>query len=166
VVQRGDKRLVLRDGQPGLEYNQIGEVAFSADGRSLAYEAQKGKSRVLVLDGREWPLQAEVVHGSLLVSPNNKRLALVACAKDKCQVMVDGRPHPPFDFVITETLKFSRNSQHTGYLALKGGKLQVVVDGKVLSQLGILSEGNKALQESMTQAENADAEENGEDKKE
>jgi hypothetical protein len=43
VVQRGEKNLVIRDGQPGPEYDQVGEVAFSADGRSLAYEARRGE---------------------------------------------------------------------------------------------------------------------------
>ncbi len=157
--------VLLRDGQSGPEYDQIGEVAFSIDGRSLAYEAQKGKSRVLVLDGREWPLEAEVVQGSLMVSPDNKRLALVAVAQDKWQVMVDGRPDPPFDFVIAETLKFSRNSKHSGYLALKGAKLQVVVDGKTQAQFDILGEGNKSLEEFLSQAEQADLEKNGEEPK-
>jgi hypothetical protein len=165
VVERGEKMVLLRDGQAGPEYDQIGEVAFSADGRSLAYEAQKGKSRVLVLDGREWPLEAEVVQGSLVVSPDNKRLALVAMAQDKWQVMVDGRPDPPFDFVMIDTLKFSRNSKHSGYLALKGTKLQVMVDGKTQAQFDILSEGNKSLQEFLSQAEQADLGKNGEEPK-
>jgi hypothetical protein len=157
--------VLLRDGQSGPEYDQIGQIASSADGRSLAYEAQKGKSHVLVLDGREWPLEAEVVQGSLTVSPDNKRLALVAYAKDKWQVMVDGRPDPPFDFVITETVKFSRNSKHSGYLALKGAKLQVVVDGKAQAQFDILSDGNQALREFLSQAELRDMEKNGEEPK-
>lgn len=157
VVQQGAKQLVLRDGEPGPEYDRIGAVAFSADGRTLAYEALKGKQKVVVLDEQEWPLDAEVVQGSLTMSPDSKRLALVACAKDKCQVMVDGRPDPPFDYVFPDTLRFSSDSRHTGYLAFKGKRLQVVVDGRVRDRLDILTEGNKALTEYLYQAAGTEA---------
>ncbi len=157
VVQQGAKQLVLRDGKPGPEYDRIGAVAFSADGRTLAYEAIKGKQRVVVLDDQEWPLDADVVQGSITMSRDSKRLALVAYAKDKYQVMVDGRPDPPFDYVFPATLRFSPDSRHTGYLALKGKKLQVVVDGKVRERLDILSAGDQALMEYLSRAESAAA---------
>jgi hypothetical protein len=156
VVQRGAKQLVVRDSQPGPEYDRIGALAFSADGRILAYEAWKGQQQVVVLGEQEWPLEAEVVQDSFRMSPDSKRLALVACANHKCQVMVDGRPDPPFDFIFPPTLKFSPNSKHIGYLALKGGKLLVVVDGKVVDHLDILTEGSQALKESLSRADQAD----------
>lgn len=166
VVQRGDKQVVIRDGQSGLEYDQVGEVAFSADGNSLAYEAKQGEAHLLVLDGREWPLNAEVVQGSLKVSPDNLRLALAARAGGKWQVMVNGRPDPPFDFVFTETLKFSPDGKHFGYLALKEEKLQVVVDGQVKRQLEVLTEGKEALADTLSLYEDAKEEKAGEGKKE
>jgi hypothetical protein len=166
VVQRDDKQVVVRDGKPGPEYDHIGEVAFSADGESLAYEAQKGKQHLMVLDDKEWPLKAEVVQESFKVSPDNKRLALVTWHQDKWQVMVDGRPDPPFDFIFAETLKFSPNSTHTGYLALTGDKLAAVVDGKVRGQWSILPLGDKALQEALNQADATDVAKKGEENKE
>jgi len=156
VVQRGDKQLVILDERPGPEYDRIGIIAFSADGRSLAYEALKGKQKIVVLDEQEWPLDVDMVQDSFTLSPDNKRLALVACSRGKCLVMVDGRPDPPFDHVFLETIRFSPDSQHTGYLAIKGKKLQVVVDGKVREQMDILTEGNKALTEFLSRADQAD----------
>jgi hypothetical protein len=155
-VQRGDKQVVIHDGQSGPEYDQVSEVTFSADGESLVYEAKKGKEHLVVLDGREWPLKAEVVQESFRLSPDNKRLALVAWHQDKWQVMVDGRPDPPLDFIFTGTLKFSHDSKHAGYLALKGGKLTALVDGKVRGQWDILATGNKALEELLCQAEDTE----------
>jgi hypothetical protein len=153
VVERGDKNLVLLDGQAGPEYDLVGEVAFSADGNSLAYEARRGKDHVVVLDGREVPITAEVVQNSFKVSPDHKRLALATFAKDAWLVLVDGRPHPAFDFVFIDTLAFSADSRRLGYLALKRGKLQVVVDGKVWQELEILPQGKNILQEFLSQAE-------------
>ena len=99
------------------------------------------------------------------MSPDNKRLALVACSRGKCLVMVDGRPDPPFDHVFLETIRFSPDSQHTGYLAIKGKKLQVVVDGKVREQMDILTEGNKVLTEYLSRAESAEAPKTGGEEK-
>ena len=166
VVQREDKQVVIRDGQDGPAYDQVDEVTFSADGDSLAYKARKGAHNLMVLDDREWPLKAEVVQDSFLVSPDNKRLALVTWHQDKWQVMVDGRPDPPFDFIFSETLRFSPNSSHIGYLALKGVKLAAVVDGKVRGQWDVLSLGDKALKEALSQADNLDVARKGEEKKE
>lgn len=156
VVQRGAKQLVILNDQAGPEYDRIGIITFSADGRSLAYEAVKGKQKVVVLDEQEWPLDVDMVQDSFTLSPDNKRLALVACSRGKCLVMVDGRPDPPFDHVFLETIRFSPDSQHTGYLAIKGEKLQVVVDGKVRGQMDILTEGNKALTEFLSRADQAE----------
>ncbi len=155
LVQRDDKQVVVRDGQPGPEYDQVSEVTFSTDGESLAYEAKRGRQHLMVLDEREWPLKAEVVQDSFKVSPDNKRLALVARHQDKWQVMVDGRPNPPFDFIFIETLKFSSNSAHTGYLALTGAKLAAVVDGRVRGQWEVTAAGSKALEDLLRQAEDA-----------
>ena len=158
VVQRGDKQLVVLDGQAGPEYDEVSRFTFSADGRTLAYEARRGEARLLVLGNREWPLDAKVVHGSLKLSPDSRRLALVGRKEGKWQVMLEGRPHQPFDFVFTDTLKFSPDSKRLGYLALKGGMLQVVVDGQVLRQLNIMLAGEKALKQYLSQAQEARAE--------
>jgi glucose/arabinose dehydrogenase len=166
VVQRQDQQVVIRDGQPGPAYDWVGEVAFSADGESLAYVAKKGRERVMVLDDREWPLKAAVVQDSLKVSPDHRRLALAARHQEKWQVMVDGRPDPPFDFIFMETFRFSPDSRRVGYLALKGNKLAAVVDGKVRGQWDILALGDKALKEALSRTDNVDVASQGEEKKE
>ena len=98
-------------------------------------------------------LAAQVVQDSFRVSPDNKRLALVARHQDKWQVMVDARPDPPFEFIFAETLRFSPNSAHTGYLALKGQKLVAVVNGQVKDQRDILAPGTRALEELLRQVD-------------
>lgn len=155
VVQRQDKQVVIRDGLPGPPYDWVGEVAFSADGESLAYEAKNGREQVMVLDDREWPLKAVVVHDSIRVSPDHKRLALAARHQDKWQAMVDARPDPPVDFIFMETFRFSPNSRHLGYLALKGNKLVAVADGTVRGRWDILALGDRVLDEALSRTDNA-----------
>jgi hypothetical protein len=110
----------------------------------------------VVLDDQEWPVKAQIVHDSFKVSPDNKRLALVALTGDKWQVMVDGRPDPPFDFIFIETLRFSADSRHTGYLAMKGQKLQAVVNGKSRGEWDVLTAGHQALERLLAQAESVE----------
>lgn len=158
VLRRGDKQLVLRDGRPGPEYDRVGEVAFSEDGSSLAYEALRGEERFLVVDGQELPLKATIFPGSLRMSPDNKRLALVAQAGSQWQVLVDGRPGPPFDFVFTDSVKFSPDAKRFGYLALKEAKLQVVVDHEIKRELDILAEGTEVLADTLSLYEESEGE--------
>jgi hypothetical protein len=145
VIQRGEKQLVRLDGISGPEYEEIARVAFMVEGHHLAYEAKRAGKWLLVLDGKEWPLDAEVAHGSIRVSPDYRRLALLAFDHGHWQAMVDGRPHAPFRFIWAETLQFSPDSKRVGYLALEGNRLAVVVDGKVQQRLNVLQEGSEAL---------------------
>jgi hypothetical protein len=157
IVQRGDKRLVRVDGIAGPEYEDVAGLTFMVDGHHMAYEAQRDGKRLLVLDGKEWPLKAEVAQGSIKVSPDYRRLALVAFNDGAWQAMVDGRPHSPFQYIWVETLQFSLDSEHLGYLALEGQKLAVVVDGKVKQRLEILKEGQETLRDLLREQEDAPA---------
>ncbi len=147
IVQRGDKKMVRLDGSLGPEYEDIDGLVFMADSHQLAYEAKREGKWLLVLDGKEWPVDAEVVHDSIQVSPDHRRLAFLGRGENKWQAMLDGKPGPRFDFIWAETLKFSGDSKHLGYLALDGDRLAVVVDGKVKKRLDIMKEGRQALAE-------------------
>lgn len=145
IIQRGDGQAVKVDGATGPEYEEIAGLAFMTDGHHLVYEGRRGGKWFLILDGKEWPLDAEVVHDSIRVSPDYRRLALLGHQDGKWQAMVDGRPHPPFQFIWAETLQFSPDSKHVGYLALDGNTLAVVVDGKVAQRFDILKKGKETL---------------------
>lgn len=154
IVRRGDKKMVRQDGILGPEYEDIAGLVFMVEGHHMAYEAKRDGKWLLVLDGKEWPLDAQVSQGSILVSPDHRRLALLGHHAGKWQAMVDGRPGPPFDFIWQETIRFSDDSDHVGYLALEGNRLAVVVDGKVKERLHILKDGKKTLAERLeSQAE-------------
>lgn len=147
IVQRGDKKMVRLDGVLGPEYDDIAGLIFMVEGHHMAYEAERDGKWQLVLDGKEWPLEADIVHNSIQVSPDHRRLTLLGHHEGKWQAMVDGQPGPPFDFIWRETIRFSPDSEHVGYLALDDHRLAVVVDGKVKKRLDILKEGKKDLAE-------------------
>ncbi len=74
ATKRGDKQIVVVDGQEGPEYDMIFQVGpiFSPDGKRLAYAAKKGQKWLVVMDGHEGPEYDGI--DRLDFSPNGKRL--------------------------------------------------------------------------------------------
>ena len=50
VAEKGGKRFIVLDGQPGTEYDVVGTPVFSPDGKRLAYAARKGEKWFVVVD--------------------------------------------------------------------------------------------------------------------
>jgi len=53
VTQGARKSFVVEEGRKGKEYDKVGLLAWSPDGRHLAYAASEGDKAFLVVDGRE-----------------------------------------------------------------------------------------------------------------
>ena len=99
---------VVRAGVPGPIYDEIGELATSADGAHLGYAARRGAAWRVVIDGREhdggrW---AE----SPVWSPDGARWGYLARRGDKAIAVVDGREFA-FDIALDGTLAFSRDGR-------------------------------------------------------
>ena len=52
---KGTNWLAVVDGQAGPEYDGVGSLIFSADGKRVGYAAKKEKQVVAVVDGQEGP---------------------------------------------------------------------------------------------------------------
>lgn len=131
---------VVVDGQSGAGYDGIAEgtILFSPDGKRIAYNAQQGGGRVVVLDGSPGPkIEATV---AILFSPDGGRLAYVACRGRRRFVVVDGRPGPEYD-TVAKTLYFSPDSTRLAYVAWRGGKPVVVADGRPGPEFDSIGEG-------------------------
>lgn len=68
--------------------------------------------------------------GSLRVSPDGKRFAVVVVHGDKWTVWVDGVESPEYDAVTDNSIHFSPDSKRVAYGATRGGKGFAVVDGQ------------------------------------
>jgi hypothetical protein len=68
-ARRGNKWLMVVDGDEGTEYHAVGRSSyvFSPDSRHLAYTAKRGDKWVVVVDGRETPGYDAFVPSSHLV---------------------------------------------------------------------------------------------------
>ena len=133
---------VVVDGKAGDKtYDMVPEeLAFSADGRRLACDAEvrdldgpTGPERITGMDAQRPP--AEFFHClDLAFSPDGSRFAHVAGPGGARCVVVDGNTGPPYQSISSWSLKFSPDSKRFAYGAqiLKPGymKYVMVVDGK------------------------------------
>lgn len=117
-------------GERNVDPND-GPPVFSPDGNRLAYVAQEGTQRYVILDGKPGPKYEAVYKGTLTFSPDSRRLAYIARKGGKAIAVVDGIEGGSYKDLLTSTLRFSPDGTKLAYAAqLESGKWAVVVDGQ------------------------------------
>jgi Tol biopolymer transport system component len=124
----------------------LGRPLFSPDNRRLAYVAYRNKSEkifsqvppfrvpvnhFLVVDGNEGEAFDRIVHGSVVFSPDSRRVAYAAEREGKYRIVVEGQEGPHFEDIYNPV--FSSDSQHFAYVGGKVGSRSAIVDGDVVS---------------------------------
>ena len=83
----------------------------SANGKRVAYVAEDGSERFVVVDGNEGYHYDDITIGSLTFSPDSQRLAYAAQRDDKWFVVVDGKEEREYDSLMKDSITFSPDSQ-------------------------------------------------------
>ena len=83
----------------------------------------------MLVDGQAGPEYDGVGDGSLLFSPDSKRVAYQAQNGGKSWMVVDGQKVGT-DYDQASGLIFSPDGNRVAYVAQKGGKMLVIVDGQ------------------------------------
>lgn len=134
------KSVVFTDGQPSKEYERVDSlhsIAFSPDGRRIAYVAYGRNQEMLVLDGLEGPPYDEIGHepsGSpsrrdIVFSTDGQRVAYAARKGEKqWTAVIDGREGTWYDLV--ENVRFSPDGRHVAFAAWRNGKAFAILDGR------------------------------------
>ncbi|MBI3597403.1 MAG: PD40 domain-containing protein [Nitrospirae bacterium] len=134
VARPGRRLILIRDEIPSPEYDEIGWIDFSPDGRRLAYSARIGDTWKVIADGvehgdYELALPFGGVEHPAFFSPDGRRLAYAAKHGGKWHAVIDGAEGPAFDFVDAFGGRFSPDSRRTVYKAERSGKQFIVADG-------------------------------------
>ena len=117
---------VMRDGQkvgPGHEMVYLSGLAFSADGKRIAYSAKRLERQVAVIDGQTGKMYDWVL--AIAFSADGKHVAYRAEDGDRHRIVLDSVEQESYDYVsrpVFTTPVFTRPSQLV-YLAAKGGAI-------------------------------------------
>jgi Tol biopolymer transport system component len=145
VVRDNDRAYVVIDNQPGEKYDQIEYLAFSPDGKHVAYAANTGRDQetpyvetgqwFVVLDGKQGELFDRI--RQLLFSPVGGRLAYIARKGDSWLVVVDDQSGPVYEpYQQIDDIVFSPDGRHLAYLAEGDKRTFLIIDGEVRGHIG------------------------------
>ncbi len=134
VARPGRRLILIRDGIPSPEYDEIGWIDFSPDGRRLAYSARQGATWRVIVDGAalgnyELVIPFAGVEHHAFFSPDGRRIAYAAKRGGKWLAVIDGEEGPAYDFIDAFGGRFSSDGRRTVYKAQRAGKELLIVDG-------------------------------------
>jgi hypothetical protein len=140
VVREGTvERVVLlgfsRDGTVtrGRPYDAVSSLAFGPDGATVAYVAEKGARRLLVLGEKEAPLPEGAVSGPPVVRPDGAGVGVIVASGDG-QLLHEAFVAPGEGsgqrYEEAADLVYAADGRSTAYCARRGEAWFVVANGK------------------------------------
>ena len=128
---RSGRMVAVIDGRPEPgEYDEIGPVIFSPDGKRVAYPAKRDSKWFMVVDRQEGPEYDKISLSREVFSPDSKRLVYGAMKGDKWFVVLDGKAGPESGYDNVGYFSFSPDSKRLVYATERGREQYVVVDGR------------------------------------
>lgn len=124
--------IMVIDSTESKDYDKVGALSFSGDGRHVSYAAGANKREFFMIDGVTGEEYDRVISPSFVFSPDGKHFAYggIREEKKKVVVVVDWREQ----FVCDEMglPLFSPDSQRLAYTIRRDKTMSVVLDGKEL----------------------------------
>lgn len=117
----------------GSLYDGILKLAFSSDGRHVAYIAQKGKGRFLVYDGKEEAIPSGEYPWPPVIRPDHAGVGLVIVGKTGAFIheAFSGQKIPvPSTYKECADLAYSRDGRYHAYVAIRNEKFLIVANGQ------------------------------------
>ncbi len=129
VREKSGRQFVIRDGarEPSFDGIAVEGIAFSDDGRHLAYPARRGGRWCVVTDGVLGPFCEGV--GFVRFGPGSAAPAYAILRKGKWVVVKDGSEGSALDSILAGSLAFSPDGSHLAYAGTLSGSSYVVMDG-------------------------------------
>lgn len=126
AIKEDNKAVAVIDGVESPAYDMVANIAFSPDGKQVAYWIKKDNLYHVWNDGKEGAAYKN--GGTIFFSPSGKRMAYPAQKDDKWVMVVDGKEMAAYDNIGNPF--FSPDSKRVAYSARNGDKWTMVVDGK------------------------------------
>ncbi|MFN7182153.1 MAG: hypothetical protein ACK4NF_05700, partial [Planctomycetota bacterium] len=123
---QGGTKIIVINNKDVNEYNRIGMLTFSDDGKRVGFVAKKGNKEVAVIDGKE-SNEYDKITWKPIFSPNSKRAVFVAKKGNKEVMVIDGKESKKYDH-IKFWPTFSPDGKRTGFIVIKDGEEVAVID--------------------------------------
>ncbi|HEX7898952.1 MAG TPA: hypothetical protein VF950_14410 [Planctomycetota bacterium] len=120
-----DPTLVIGDESRKLDGEYAQQLAFSPDGRRLAYLLYAGGEATLVV-GEERRTVAGTVVGTPLFSPDGAEIAYVAVNGSDWRVLRGENAGPRFDRIEWASLRYAPDAKSLAYIATRGDRVMVI----------------------------------------
>lgn len=139
AAMREKQWVVVVDSAEDGPYQGVSGVIFSPDSKRFAYavtlemkdpanpQAPPAKKGMVVVDRVGGEQYDSIVPGTLVFSPDSRRVAYAAVQENKQMFVIDGEAGNAYDAV--GGFAFSVNSKHFAYAATAEGKGFVVIEG-------------------------------------
>jgi WD40-like Beta Propeller Repeat len=128
VARRGGKRLVVIDGRPGPEFDEVREISFIWETDRSVYRARRGERWMMVVDEEEGPECDRVVEPYPSFSADGRHHAYPLPVGPGMAMVTDGSLGPVHEKV--EPAVYGAAGAHLAYAAKIGGTWHVVLDGE------------------------------------
>ncbi|NOT31890.1 MAG: hypothetical protein HOP15_15700 [Planctomycetes bacterium] len=135
AFERADEtgRVRVRVTETIIGFDDPGMVADSvqpsADGRRLAYVTLESGGVAVVVDGVKGEAFEGYASGSLVFSPDSKRVGYVGTRPGRQYVVIDDKVHE-YDGVSKQGVVFSPDGARVGWIAARGANQIAVIDGQ------------------------------------
>lgn len=133
-IKKGDRWVVLIDGQESEAYDAVASPAFSADGKQFAYSATLDGKTFLVINGVAQETQYNSIT-EIAFSPDGQQIAYVANKNEKYVVVLNQKEGKEYQEIGTSETKtgsafliFSSNSQNLAYKVIENQQQFMVVN--------------------------------------
>jgi hypothetical protein len=147
VVRTARKVVVLHDGEPGGELDEIDEasIVFSPDSSRLAYAARLDGAWVVVADGKPGPSFDDIGAGSPFFTADSRHIVYRVQDRKRQRLVIDGVAGPDHGQIARE-MALSADGKRCLYVATETGRLcAVVVDGKPDPEYERIGEGSLSI---------------------
>ncbi|MGA2499921.1 MAG: hypothetical protein ABSH20_19460 [Tepidisphaeraceae bacterium] len=131
-AKAGGKNYVVINGEDGKEYDEVGNLVFSPDGKHWAYAVRTGEKMYFLIDSKPTSEYDAVIGASFTWSPDNLHHAFSAIKGKgdgaKAVVVIDGKE--VVEANSAGRVFFSPDSQRTAFVIGDAKSAKIYIDGK------------------------------------
>ncbi len=128
----GGRNFVVINGEDGKEYDDVGNLVFSPDGKRWAYAVRSGEKMYFLIDNKPTAEYDAVNGASFVWSPDSTRYAFGAVKGKgetaKAVVVIDGKE--AVEAANAGRVFFSPDSQRTAFVVGDAKSAKIYIDGK------------------------------------